>query len=72
MSRLEQGVSEPLDLDPYTTVDVSLGYAWDELKLTGYATNLFDTGYYTYKYGPDACVTFGDRWEFGVRLDYTF
>ena len=66
MSRLEQGVSEPLNLDPYTTVDVSLGYAWDQLKLTGYDANLFDTAYHTYEYGPDAYATLGDR------LNYTF
>lgn len=72
MSRIETGVAEPIDLDPYTTVDLSVGYAWNQARLTLYATNLFDKEYYTYEYGPGAIATLGERREIGLRLNYTF
>lgn len=72
MSRLEAGVARPLDLDPYTTVDLSVGYGWEQARLTLYATNLLDEEYLTYEYGPDTLATLGDRREIGVRLNYTF
>lgn len=72
-SRIEAGVAEPIELDPYTTVDLSAGYTWDnQARLTVYATNLFDQEYFTYEYGPDTLATLGDRREIGVRLSYTF
>lgn len=72
LSRLEAGVADPIELDSFTTVDLSGGYAWDSARLTLYASNLFDKAYYTYEYGPDALATIGDRHEIGVRLNYTF
>lgn len=71
MSRIEGGVPRPADLDAYTTVDLSAGYAWERARLTLYATNLFDEEYYTYQY-EDAVATLGDRREVGLRLGYTF
>ena len=71
-SRLEQGVAEPVELQAYTVVDAEFGYAWDRLKLTAYATNLFDKEYLTYEYGSGALATLGDRREVGLRLDYRF
>lgn len=71
-SRLEQGVAEPVELQPYTTVDAEFGYAWDQYRLTAYATNLFDKDYFTYEYGPGALATLGDRRELGVRFDIRF
>ncbi|WP_163852107.1 TonB-dependent receptor [Pseudooceanicola aestuarii] len=73
MSRLENGVARPATLEAYTTVDASVGYAWDNgAKLTVYGTNLFDTEYFTYENGPGVLATLGDRREIGVRFDYTF
>ncbi|WP_118138360.1 TonB-dependent receptor [Oceanicella sp. SM1341] len=72
VSRLEQGVANPVGLDAYTTVDISAGYAWEQFRLTAYATNLFDERYYTYEYGPGAYATLGDRREVGLRLDVAF
>ncbi len=72
MSRIEAGVPDPIELDAYTTVDLSVGYAWEQARLTLYATNLFDEEYYTYEYGPDAMATVGDGREVGLRLNYTF
>lgn len=72
-SRIESGVPVPIELDPYTTVDLSGGYTFEnQARLTLYATNLFDQEYYTYEYGPDTLATLGDRREIGVRLSYTF
>lgn len=71
-SRIEAGIAEPIELDPYTTVDLSAGYAWNGARLTAYATNLFDAEYFTYEYGPGTLATLGDRREIGIRLDYTF
>lgn len=71
-SRLEQGVTRPVELKPYTIVDAEFGYAWEEVKLTAYATNLFDKEYFTYEYGPGALATLGERREVGMRLDYRF
>ncbi|MDD2867807.1 TonB-dependent receptor [Neomegalonema sp.] len=72
MSRLEQGVARPVTLGARTLVDAEAGYAWENLKLTAYATNLFDKEYFTYEYGPGAMATLGDRREMGLRLDYRF
>ena len=73
MSRLETGVAQPEKLGSYTTVDVSVGYAWDNgARLTLYATNLFDTEYFTYENGPGVLATLGDRREIGTRFDYRF
>ena len=72
MSRLEQGVGRPATLKPRTLVDAEIGYAWDKLKLTAYADNLFDKEYFVYEYGPGAMATLGDRRELGLRLDYRF
>lgn len=71
-SRIEPGVPEPIELDAYTTVDLSAGYSWERARLTLYATNLFDQEYFTYEYGPDAYATLGARREVGIRLNYTF
>ena len=71
-SRLEQGLVRPETLEGYTTVDASAGYAWEQVKLTAYATNLFDEEYFEYEYGPDSLATLGDRREVGIRFDYTF
>lgn len=72
MSRIETGVPDPIELDAYTTVDLSAGYAWDQARVTLYATNLFDEQYYTYEYGPDSLATLGEGREIGLRLNYTF
>lgn len=73
MSRLENGVARPETLEAYTTVDASVGYAWDNgAKVTLYATNLFDKEYFTYENGPGVLATLGDRREIGVRFDYKF
>lgn len=71
-SRLENGVATPPKLDSYATVDVSVGYGWDDFKLTAYATNLFDEEYFTYENGPGVMATLGARREIGLQLDYTF
>ncbi len=72
MSRLEQGVARPVQLGSYTTVDAELGYAWDTVKVTAYAKNLFDKEYRTYELGPNSLAVLGDRRELGLRLDYRF
>ncbi|PTW99978.1 TonB-dependent receptor [Pararhodobacter aggregans] len=73
MSRLEQGVPVPMTLDGYTTVDAEIGYTFrDGPTLTAYATNLFDTEYFTYEAGPGVLATLGARREMGLRLDYRF
>lgn len=72
MSRIEAGVPDPIDLDAYTTVDLSVGYAWDRVRATLYATNLFDEQYFTYEYGPNSLATVGDGRQIGLRLNYAF
>ncbi|MEM9127020.1 MAG: TonB-dependent receptor [Pseudomonadota bacterium] len=61
-----------IDLGGYTTVDASGGYAWNTVRLTVYANNLFDKRYFTGEEGPGRIATLGDRREIGVRLDKTF
>lgn len=72
MSRIETGVPDPIDLDAYTTVDLSVGYGWEKAQLTLYASNLFDEQYFTYEYGPDSLATVGDGRQIGLRLNYRF
>lgn len=72
LSRLEQGVPVPVKLPGYTTVDAEFGYAWEKVKLTAYATNLFDKQYLLDESGPGVAATLGDRREVGLRLDYRF
>ncbi|NPD17426.1 TonB-dependent receptor [Xinfangfangia sp. D13-10-4-6] len=72
MSRLEQGVARPVQLGAYTTVDAEVGYAWEKVRLTAYAKNLFDKEYRTYELGPNSIAVLGDRREVGMRLDYRF
>lgn len=70
LSRLESNA--PLRLAGFGTVDVALGYGWENARLTAYATNLFDRDYLVYEYGPDALATLGARREIGLRLDHRF
>ncbi|MTH65991.1 TonB-dependent receptor [Paracoccus shanxieyensis] len=72
ISRLESYVPDPVTLGGHGLVDLAAGYAWEEAKLTAYATNLFDKEYFTYDYGPGVMATLGDRREVGIRLDYQF
>lgn len=72
LSRLETGVAKPVELSGYGTVDLAAGYAWDNAKVTAYATNLFDKEYFTYESGPGALATVGQRREVGLRLSTSF
>ncbi|MFT4013220.1 MAG: TonB-dependent receptor [Paracoccus sp. (in: a-proteobacteria)] len=72
MSRLEQGTARPVDLSSYTTVDAEFGYQWEQVRLTAYATNLFDKEYDVYEAGPGVVATLGDRREVGLRVGYRF
>ncbi|UYV36803.1 TonB-dependent receptor [Rhodobacteraceae bacterium D3-12] len=76
MSRIENGVAAPSTLKPYTVVDASVGYAFDNgMSLTAYANNLFDEKYKQYEYvagGQSASSWMGDGREIGVRLDIRF
>lgn len=71
-SMIEQGVADPVKLKSHTVVDAEIGYAWDQARLTAYATNLFDEEYFTYESGPGASASLGERREVGLRLDYRF
>ncbi|WP_342365247.1 hypothetical protein [Paracoccus ravus] len=71
-SRLEPYVPQPVELAGYGLVDLAAGYAWEEARITAYATNLFDKEYFLYEYGPGAMATLGDRREVGIRLDDRF
>ncbi|MDO5611894.1 MAG: TonB-dependent receptor [Paracoccus sp. (in: a-proteobacteria)] len=70
LSRLESNT--PLELGGFGIVDMAVGYAFGDARVTAYATNLFDREYLTYAYGPGAMATLGDRREVGLRLDYRF
>ncbi|QCO55756.1 TonB-dependent receptor [Pseudorhodobacter turbinis] len=72
LSRLEGGVAQPVKLDNYTTVDLSVGYAWEKSKLTAYVTNAFDTDYFTYENGPGVLATQGEGREIGLVYGFTF
>lgn len=72
MSRLENGIARPVDVKGRTTVDVEFGYAWDQVKLTAYATNLMDKTYLLYERGPGVEARLGAPREIGLRLDYRF
>lgn len=66
-------IAPPRKLEGRVTVDAELGYAWENLKLTAYATNLFDKEYFVYESAaPAGMATLGDRRELGLRLDYRF
>lgn len=71
-STIEQNTPTPVRLGSYVTVDAEIGYAWDAVKLTAYATNLFDKDYFVYESGPGSVATLGDRREVGLQLDYRF
>lgn len=63
----------PDTLDAFTTVDVSMGYGFDNgMKLTAYATNLFDRDYLVYDNRSAGIEGLGERREIGIQLDYTF
>ncbi|WP_428927754.1 TonB-dependent receptor [Marinibacterium sp. SX1] len=71
LSRIE-GATPRAELAHYVTVDAQVGYAWDTVSITAYATNLFDETFYTYEYGPGSVASLGDRREVGIRLNKTF
>ena len=68
-SRIE-GSTPRTELASYVTVDAQVGYAWDSVSVTAYATNLFDEQYRTYD--SAGLIALGDRREVGVRLNKTF
>lgn len=72
MSRIENGIARPVDVKGRTTVDVEFGYAWEQVKLTAYATNLLDKTYLLYERGPGVEARLGAPREIGLRLDYRF
>lgn len=72
LSRIESGVAVPATLGSFTTVDLSVGYAWDNSVLTAYVTNATDEEYFTYESGPGTYASLGDRREIGIKYGYTF
>jgi outer membrane receptor protein involved in Fe transport len=64
--------ADPDRLDSFTTVDLSVGYQWEQIRLTAYATNLFDEDYLVYENTTSGFAGLGDRRELGVQLDYRF
>lgn len=72
-SRLEQDVSARSKLKNFTTVNASAGYDWSNgVRLTAYATNLFDRKYFRYESSPNTLANLGERREVGLRLDYAY
>lgn len=72
LSRLEAGTGRPNTLPSRSTVDAELGYAWDEVRVTAYATNLFDREAILYESGNHAVAAINPARELGLRLDYRF
>ncbi|WP_371931627.1 hypothetical protein [Roseovarius sp. MMSF_3298] len=62
----------PDTLSAFTTVDLNVGYAWDQARITAYATNLFDEDYLVYENSSASLQGLGNRQEIGLQLDYTF
>ena len=72
-SRIETGVTDPVELGEYSIVDASVGYGWENgATVTAYANNLFDTEYVDYEAGPGVLANLGERREVGVQFDYRF
>lgn len=72
LSRLEAGAGRPNTLPSRTVVDAELGYAWDQVRMTAYASNLFDEEAILYESGNQAVAAIGPAREIGLRLDYRF
>lgn len=67
--------SNTLKQDPYTLVNLKVGYATDSWEVYAYADNVTDTDYKTFgQSGAPAgiVVEFGDPLEFGVGMKYRF
>jgi iron complex outermembrane receptor protein len=72
LSRLEAGAGRPNTLPSRTVVDAEFGYDWNEVRMTAYASNLFDRQTILYESGDEALAAVGAAREIGLRLDYRF